>query len=84
MSSAAKQPVGEKRPLSTAAQNDISLYLELGAENERENILLKLREEYEALKDVGEHPTYLQGLEHAILLLENDLADPEKPDEKQP
>jgi hypothetical protein len=40
-------------------------------------MLIQLREEHEALKEVGEDPTYLQGLEHAILLIAADNSDPD-------
>jgi hypothetical protein len=79
--STADNSTDKKRPYPTASQSDIDLYLGLGSENERENILIQLREEYEALKEVGEDPTYLQGLEHAILLIDDDLDDPEQPEE---
>lgn len=75
--STADKPTDKKRPYPTVSQSDIDLYLGLGSENERENILIQLREEHEALKEVGEDPTYLQGLEHAILLIDADNYNPD-------
>lgn len=82
--STADNSTDKKRPYPTASQSDIDLYLGLGSENERENILIQLREEYEALKEVGEDPAYLQGLEHAILLIDADNADPDDSSVSEP